>query len=167
ALLMDKRDFLFAYASIVLLLVLSASCRSTRLLEADQALVTKIEVTGVDQQLQAQAENYIPLHLRPNSRVNLFVYNLANGRRGRYRTENIRNVGEPPHLLDSALVDFSTQQISRFLQSKGYFNAQVSNQIVKRGKRASIRFHAEPGVPFTVRRVGVDIADPALATLYR
>src|SRR5690606_29173693 len=73
---------------------------------------------------------------------------------------------EPPHILDSALVDFSTQQINRYLRSKGYFNASVSNDIVTKGKRAHVRFHAIPGQPFTLRNVAVDIADPELARLY-
>ena len=163
---MVKRDCLFAYASILLLLVLSVSCRSTRLLEEGQLLVTKTEISGIDPSLEEQANAYIPVDLRPNSRINLFIYNLANARKGRYRTENIRNVGEPPHILDSALVDFSTQQISRYLQSKGYFNASVDGRIVTRGKRAHVFFRAVPGEPFMLRNVSVDISDTGLAKVY-
>ncbi|MFB2117916.1 BamA/TamA family outer membrane protein [Parapedobacter sp. 2B3] len=150
----------------MLLLVLFASCRSTRLLEADQALVTKVEIDGIDSRFAEEAQAYIPPAIRPNSHINLFIYNLANARKGQYRTTNIRNVGEPPHILDSALVDFSTQQISRYLASKGYFNAAVNQKIVRRGKRAHLYFHVAPGEPFTLRGVGVDIADTALARLY-
>src|SRR5690606_2694739 len=156
----------FTYASIMLLLVLFASCRSTRLLEADQALVTKVEIDGIDPQFAEGASAYIPPALRPNSRINLFIYNLANARKGRYRTTNIRNVGEPPHILDSALVDFSTQQIARYLQSKGYFNATVDQAIVRHGRRAHLYFHVVPGEPFTLRNVDVDIADTAFTRLY-
>ncbi len=163
---MIKRDCLFAYASIMLLLLLSASCRSTRLLDDGQALVTKTEITGVDPLLAEQAHAYIPGDIRPNSRINLFIYNLANARKGTYRTENIRNVGEPPHILDSVLVDFSTQQINRYLVSKGYFNARVSNDIVMKGKRAHVYFHAVPGEPFTLRNVSAEIPDSSLAQLY-
>src|SRR5690606_5320457 len=166
ALSIVKRDCLFTYASIMLLLLLFASCRSTRLLEADQALVTKVEIDGIDPQFAAGASAYIPPTLRPNSRINLFIYNLANGREGRYRTTGIRNVGEPPHILDSALVDFSTQQIARYLHSKGYFNATVDPAIVRHGKRAHLYFHVVPGEPFTLRNVEVDIADTALSRLY-
>ncbi len=150
----------------MLLLVLFASCRSTRLLEADQALVTKVEIDGIEPRFAEGASAYIPPALRPNSRINLFIYNLANARKGRYRTTDIRNVGEPPHILDSALVDFSTQQIARYLQSKGYFNAVVKQAIVRRGKRAHLYFHVVPGEPFTLRNVDVDIADTALTRLY-
>jgi len=164
---MVKRDCLFAYASIALLLLLSVSCRSTRLLNNGQALVTKTEITGVDPVLEEQAQAYIPADIRPNSRINLFIYNLANAKKGHYRTENIRNVGEPPHILDTALVDFSAQQINRFLRSKGYFNASVIPDMVTKGKRAHVFFRAMPGEPFTLRNVEIDIADPELADIYR
>lgn len=150
----------------MLLLVLFASCRSTRLLEADQALVTKVEIDGIDSRFAEEAQAYIPPALRPNSRINLFIYNLANASKGRYRTDNIRNVGEPPHILDSVLVDFSTQQIGRYLISKGYFNVEVSQEIVQRGQRAHVYFHVVPGEPYTLREVDVDIADTALNRLY-
>lgn len=163
---MVKRDGIFAYASIMLLLVLFSSCRSTRLLEDGQALVTKVEIRGIDPQFAEQANAYIPPDIRPNSRINLFIYNLANARNGHYRTQNIRNVGEPPHLLDSTLVDFSTQQISRYLLSKGYFNAEVSNEITLKKRRAHIYFDVVRGEPFTLRKVDVNIADPRLERLY-
>lgn len=163
---MVKRNCVFAYASIMLLLVLFSSCRSTRLLEDGQALVAKVEISGIDPQFAEQAKAYIPPDIRPNSRINLFIYNLANARKGRYRTQNIRNVGEPPHLLDSTLVDFSTQQISRYLISKGYFNTTVNHEITLKQRRAHIYFHVVPGEPFTLRKVDVDIADPQLEQLY-
>ncbi len=163
---MIKRNCPFTCASILLLSVLSVSCRSTRLLDEGQALVTKATIEGVDSRFEEQAEGYIPPDIKPNSRINLFIYNLANARRGRYRTENIRNVGEPPRVLDSALVDFAAQQIERYLASKGYFNAQVASEITLKGKRAHVHFRAIPGEPYTLRRVDVAIADTNLSRLY-
>lgn len=163
---MNKRRYRFANASILLLLVLSVSCRSTRLLQDDQHLVTKIAIDGIAPQFEEQARAYIPRDLRPNSRINLFIYNLANARRGRYRTEKIRNVGEPPHLLDSALVDFAAGQIHRYLFTKGFFNARVTSRIETRRRRARIYFEAEPGEPYTIRRIEADVADSGMAKLY-
>src|SRR5690606_40343248 len=98
---MIKRNSLFIYASIGLLLLLFASCRSTRLLEEGQALVTKVKIAGIDSQFEEQARAYISSEIRPNSPIDLFIYNIANAKNGRYRSENIRHVGEPPHLLDT------------------------------------------------------------------
>lgn len=159
-----KTQAVFTYASIALLLLITASCRSTRLLEADQVLVTKIGMDGIAPQYEEGAEAYIQRDIRPNSIINLFIYNLANAQGGRYRSERIRNVGEAPHLLDSVLVDLSAQQISRYMFSKGYFNAEVDSRINIRNKKAKITFEVDLGEPFRISEIDYRIADPAVET---
>ena len=142
-----KTQAVFTYASIAFLLLITASCRSTRLLEDDQVLVRRVALEGIAPEYEEGAEAYIQRDIRPNSIVNLIIYNLANAQNGRYRTDKIRNVGEAPRLLDSALVDLSAQQISRYLFSKGYFDAQVDSRVDIRNQKAKITFDADPGEP--------------------
>src|SRR5690606_11050104 len=63
-------------------------------------------------------------------------------------------------------IDFSTQQIGRYLMSKGYFNAEVNPEIVRRDQRAHVYFHVEPGEPYTLRNVDIDVADTVLGNRY-
>ncbi len=156
----------FLYASIGFLLLFSAGCRSTRFLEEGQALVTKTEINGLETHLEEEAQAYIPQNLRPNSRINLFLYHLVNTRNGQYKTQNIRRVGEAPHILDTALVDLSELQINRFLFNKGYLDAQVNDSIFYQGKRAHLSFNANPGSPYTIESVLLEIKDPTIAVLY-
>src|SRR5690606_16172238 len=116
------------------------SCRPARYLEEGQALVTDVDVTGVPPELKESATAYISNEIKPNSRLNLTIYNLFNTRGGRYKLENRRNVGEPPHVLDSSLVELSAQQINRYLQTKGYFSAFVIPQVHVKKKKAHIDF---------------------------
>src|SRR5690606_20712697 len=109
----------FYFTIIVLLPLFITSCRSVRLLNDDQVLVTKVKLEGIDNQYEEAASMYIQKEIRPNSTINLFIYNFANGKGGRYRTDKIRNVGEAPRLLDSSLVEISRNQIERFLETKG------------------------------------------------
>src|SRR5690606_16388920 len=139
-LLMIKYPRFIGFASILLLTLFFASCRSSKYIDDDQALVTKVQISGVEPALKESAEMYISNQIRPNSRVNLFIYNTFNTKKGRYKTKNIRNVGEPPHLLDSAMVDLSANQIKRFLFTKGYFNAKVDPEIRVVKKKGSHRF---------------------------
>lgn len=157
-----KTQAVFTYASIAFLLLITASCRSTRLLEPDQVLVRRVVVEGIAPAYEEGAEAYIQRDIRPNSIINLFIYNLANAQGGRYRTDKIRNVGEPPRLLDSALVDLSAQQISRYLFAKGYFDAEVDTRIDIRNRKAKITFDASPGKPFHVKDVTYQVADPVV-----
>src|SRR5690606_3715545 len=118
------RRFLF-FTSIGLLLVIFASCRSAKYLENGQSLVTDVDMQGIPPELKEQAHQYVSNEIRPNSALNLSIYNLFNTKAGRYKKEKIRQVGEEPHILDSSLVELSSTQIGRFLQTKGYFNAEV------------------------------------------
>lgn len=143
-----------------------SSCRSVRLLNDDQALVTKVKLKGIDKKYKEQASEYIQKEIRPNSPINLFIYNLANNHNGRYRTQNIRNVGEPPSILDSSLVEISTVQIEKYLKNKGFLNAKVNSHIEIRKKKAKLTFEAEPGSPFIVRKLDYQVDDPAVEALY-
>ena len=143
------------------------SCRSVRLLENEQTLVTKVKIKGIDKKYEENAFEYIQKEIRPNSTINLFIYNFANGKNGHYRNDKIRNVGEAPRLLDSSLVEISRNQIERFLMSKGYFNAEVKDSISIKKQKASVTFNVTQGNPFYIRNFVHQIADPAVDSLYK
>lgn len=156
----------FVYASIGFLLLIFSACRSARFLEEDQSLVVRTEIEGLSSTLKEEAEDYIPAGVRPNSRVNLFLYHLVNTSSGKYKSQNIRKIGEAPHILDSALVDLAALQVNRFLFNKGFLDAQVNNQITYKGRKAAVLFQVDTGRPYTIDRILLDIPDPSVATLY-
>ncbi|HMR20360.1 MAG TPA: BamA/TamA family outer membrane protein, partial [Sphingobacterium sp.] len=80
--------------------------------------------------------------------------------------ENIRQVGEAPRLLDTSLVDLSNTQIQRFLQTKGYFKAEVSPSMETRRKKTKITFQAEIGSPYIIHRIEYDLEDKNIGKIY-
>lgn len=156
----------YAYASIGFLLLFLAGCRSPRFLEEGQALVVRTQIEGLPTDLEEEAVDHIQPSVRPNSRLNLFLYNMVNVQNGRYNTRRIRKIGEAPHILDSSLVELSALQINRYLYNKGYFQARVSPEIQYRGKRASVLFRVNEGKPYHLNSVATNIADPSVAALY-
>src|SRR5690606_21503973 len=120
------------------------------------------KLVGIDKQLKEQASEYVQKEIRPNSPINIFIYNFANAQNGQYRTQKIRNVGEPPSILDSSLVDISSTQIQKFLRNKGYLNAKVNSKISIHKKKAEIIFNIEEGAPFIIRKTDYSIEDPAI-----
>lgn len=162
----DKISFFFFFTSIGLLLLIFASCRSAKYLESDQSLVTKIDLEGVPAELKEQTYQYIANEIRPNSALNLTVYNIINTKKGRYKKENIRQVGEAPRLLDSSLVDLSNTQIRRFLQTKGYFKAEVSPLIETKRKKSKITFQADIGDPYIINHIAYDLEDKNIGKIY-
>lgn len=157
----------FSFASILLLIIILSGCSASRFLNDDQALVTKVRIDSVDKEFAESALAYVQNDVRPNSRINLALYNTFNTKKGKYRTDRIRNIGEAPHILDSSLVEISRNQIEKFLATKGYFNAQVKSDIEIKNKKASIVFTANEGPLFKIRNITYEIPDSAVADLYK
>ncbi len=143
-----------------------AGCSATRYLNEDQALVKKVRLKGVDKDLKEDALMYVQQDIRPNSRVNLALYNFLNTSNGRYRTGRVRNIGEAPHLLDSSLVDISSREIGKFLAYKGFFNARVKSEVKVKNKKAYITFIADEGQSFSIRNFTYMIQDTAVRRVY-
>ena len=121
---------------------------------------------GVPNQLKEQAYQYIANEIRPNSPLNLTVYNIVNTKNGRYKTEKIRQVGEPPRILDSSLLDLSNTQIQRFLQTKGYFQAKVAPEVETVRKKSKITFRADVGAAYKIRNISYDYEDRHIGRVY-
>ena len=155
------------FTSILLLIILIlGSCNASRYLAEDQALVKKVELTGVDKQFKETALTFVQSDIRTNSRLNLALYNTFNTKNGKYRTDKIKAIGQAPHLLDSSLVEISRVQIEKFLATKGYFNAKVKSEIEVKDKHAIIKFIANQGPEFKIRKIEYQIADSAVLAIY-
>src|SRR5690625_4935520 len=166
SIIMNKIIKHFCFTSIAFLLFISMSCRSAKYLEKDQALVVNNEIKGIPGDLKEEAQNYISNEVRPNSRMNLFIYNLFNTKRGKYKTEKIRNVGEPPNIVDTSLVELSGQHIEGFLVNKGFFDAKVLPDIKVRKKKATIHYNVQSGPSYNLGEIQHTIKDSALEKIY-
>lgn len=150
----------------MLLALILNGCSPTRFLAKDEALVKKVKIEGIDQKYQEQIYSYVQKDIRPNSWFKLALYNLVNTKNGRYRTDRIKNIGEAPHILDSTLVEISRTQIEKYLKTKGFFNADVTDSIAVKDKKAYITFLAERGPMFRVRNFTYDIPDTAVKRIF-
>ncbi len=152
--------------SILLLIIIFSSCRTPRYLPDAQALVTRVNLKGIDKRFSEQALLYVQKDVRPNSRLNLLLYNTFNTKGGRYRTDRIKDIGEAPHILDSSLVEISRIQIEKFFKNKGYFRAHVKSDILIKNKKAKITFTADQGPEFKIRNIQYIIPDSVVSKLY-
>ena len=143
-----------------------AGCNASRYLPEDQVLVKKVKLEGVDNQFLETALTFVQSDIRPNSRQNLALYNIFNTRKGKYRTDRIKAIGEAPHVLDSSLMEISRVQIEKFLASKGYFNAKVKSDLKIKKQNAEIIFTAEIGSEYKIKKISFAIEDSTVYALY-
>ncbi len=153
---------------LLFILVFLAGCSSTKYIEDNQSIVTKVKIENVDEKFDEQAYNYVQKDIRPTEGIgiNAKIYNLFNTKDGKYKTSNIKPLGTPPPILDSALVEISRNQIEKFLKSKGFFNANVESKIEIEKKRAKLTFVTNPGPAFFINKITYDIPDTAIKSNY-
>jgi len=144
----------------ILLLILVSGCSITRGIKKDQSIVHKITIKGVDKEFKLAAPTYVDKEQQPNNWINLQLYYL-------FSNHGKKDIGEPPAILDSDLVEFSRSQIERFLQSKGYLKAKVADSISIKKQKAELIFTAAEGPLFHIRKIQDSIADPKVRALYR
>ena len=126
-----------------------------------------MKLDSVDKEFTETALTFVQNDIRPNSRLNLALYNLFNTKKGKYRTDRVRAIGEAPHILDSALVEISRVQIEKFLATKGFFTAKVKSDIQVKNKKATITFTADQGPAFKISTISYEIPDSAVSVLYQ
>ncbi len=81
--------------------------------------------------------------------------------------ENIRDIGEPPVILDSSLIEQTRYQLSKYLYIKGYFNNEVKDTIIlhKKSQKATIQYILKPKQVFTIKKLTYQVDDIKLLPL--
>ena len=154
-----KKTFHYYYRFLLLGLItlINSSC-VTRYLTQQQAIVRKIDYVGFKPGWSTRAENFVVSSQKPNSFIDLQLYWLLN-KKGR------KNIGQPPAILDSNLIEVSRIEIKRFLQSKGYLDAEVASNIQIKKQKAKITFTAKQNVPYHIATISYQVADSTLLRL--
>ncbi|WP_316793929.1 BamA/TamA family outer membrane protein [Pedobacter frigoris] len=155
-------------AILLFIIVFVTGCSSTKYIEDYQSIVKHVDIDSIDKAFEEEAYNYIQKDIRPTSTIgiNVLIYNVFNTKNGKYKTSDIKPLGTPPPILDSALVEISRTQIEKFLNSKGYFKAKVKSDIKVKNQRADLHFKVDPGPVFSVNKIKYEIADPKVKDLY-
>jgi outer membrane protein insertion porin family len=145
---------------VILLVFLLAGCGLTRRLKPNESLVRKITIKGVDKEFSEAAPAYVDKEQQPNNWINLNLYYT-------FSKNGKNDVGEPPSILDSSLVEYSRLQIEKFLRNKGYLKARVTDSIIIKKKKAELVFTAVEGPMFRIRKLEDSIPDKAVEALFR
>ena len=81
---------------------------------------------------------------------------------------SLKEIGEPPAVLDTVLTKNSLERLSAYYIGKGYFNNKTSFTIdtLKRKQRAAVNYHIELGMPFLLDTVYHEIKSKAIDSLF-
>lgn len=116
--------------------------------------------------MKEQAFQYVQNDIRKNAWFDLWLYNLFNTKHGKYTTKKPKNIGQPPHILDSSLVDISRTEIEKWMKSKGYFHAKVKSATKVQNQKASITFNIDSAERFRFGKMSYSIPDKGVKDLF-
>lgn len=96
------------------------------------------------------------------------VYRLGESFLVKGLSEWLKEIGEPPAILDTVLTEKSLERLSAYYSSKGYFNNSTSYTLdsLKRKQRIAVNYNIELGKPFMLDTVYHDISSKAIDSLY-
>ena len=153
--------------SFLVACLLACSCNPTRTLVSGEFLIKK-NIVSIDNEQINKDELSSYIKQKPNRkflglfRLRLALYNMATKGKRVSKTDTflIHTIGEPPVILDTFLTEKSLKQIKLYLNSKGYFNSDVSKEIdTFKRKKAIVRYIVHAAQPYKINIINFNIED--------
>ncbi|MCC8143594.1 MAG: BamA/TamA family outer membrane protein [Tannerellaceae bacterium] len=159
---------LLRFIYFIFTLLLLAACNSTKYVGEGEYLLARVRIESDENNYK---DNDLKSYIRqqPNFKVfglakwQLFVYNWSGPDENKWVNKQLRRMGEAPVILDTMLVEQSTQELERFFINKGYINAEVTATIdtVSR-KKAVVTYQVVANEPYRIRNYSMNIDDPRI-----
>lgn len=148
-------------------------CSLTRFVPEGEMLLTRVKLNHNARDI-SRAELISHLRQQPNMRIlgiwrlNLGIYNLSGRDETRGINRWLRQTGEPPVILDPALVDMSALRMKLSMNHKGYYQAEVSDSIIiLSDKKAKVVYNINAGPRFLLNELDFQIEDRNLVSLVK
>jgi len=147
------------------------SCSSTKYVGDGQYLLDKVVIRSDNPEVKS-SEMKPYLQQQPNFKVfgifkwPLYLYNLSGRNDKSWINRQLRNMGEPPVILDYNLATQSEMQLQRYLSNRGFINAEISMETdTARRKKAMLTFGIKTNEPYRIYNYNVDIQDNTIDSI--
>ncbi len=163
-----KGNRLLCLISFVLGMV---SCSSTKFIGEGEYLLDNVKIVS---DTKAYKPNDLKPYLRqqPNFKVfglmkwQLYLYGWSGRDENKWINKRLRSMGEPPVVLDTALVEQSVNELQRFFVNKGYLNAQVNASVdTSKYKKAVVTYQITSHEPYRIFDYSMHLADPKIDSI--
>lgn len=155
---------------LIVLCALFASCSSSKFLDEDESVLSKVKITTDSKQVKAsQMESYI--RQRPNSKwfslfkVPLGTYCLSGTDTTKKVNRLLRKMGEAPVVYDSTLAELSCASLRTAMQNMGYMHADASFTTTKKKRKTKVEYTLRPSAPFYIRKMTYDVDDDHIKSM--
>jgi outer membrane protein assembly factor BamA len=95
-------------------------------------------------------------------KFHLWVYSLSNNKD---KEDWLKRIGEPPVIYDEGLKNKSVSQLQQYMHNKGYYNAEVDDTTLFKGKKAYVNYTIKSGTPYRIKDIKYTIKDNSLTKM--
>ena len=151
-----RRLVCMAAVVVMLILVMALSgCSSSKYLEPDEYLLSKVSVSSDSKDFNVSA--YMPyVRQKANSKwfslfkVPMATYCLSGRDTTKWINRVLRNMGEAPVAYDSLLSAATSADISNAMRGMGYMDSSVRCEKTVRGRKVRLNYVLHPSEPYYV-----------------
>ena len=160
-------------AIVALLSIVCSACSVTRHLGEGEYLVQDVDIkidrhTPKADRIQAETfEQYV--RQTPNkhflgTNFYVWVYNKANPAKDNWWNKMKRRIGEEPVLLDMSLTQKSAQNLKTYMDSRGYYDSEVTFAVdtTRKRNRAYVTYSVTQGEPYYIESLSYEFRDEGL-----
>ena len=149
-------------------------CNPARRLPEGSYLLNKNKYKVVDkQEINLNEIAAITTHV-PNKRIfdiyrfNLRTYVLFDTKKEhKFNRWMKKHIGEAPVILDTVAVNNTIKQVKLYLFNHGYFNAEVTKEIVIKRKKANVIYLIKANEPYRIKQLTRSISDDNISKLFQ
>ncbi|MBO7234933.1 MAG: BamA/TamA family outer membrane protein [Paludibacteraceae bacterium] len=152
---------LFIYITFLLFIGLTA-CQTTKYVPEGKYLLDKVAIkSDVKNIPKSEIKSY--LRQTPNAsilgfwKLQLDIYNLSKPDTTKWINRSLRKIGDAPEIYNPNLTSMSLYQIERFMNNKGYFDAQVSSDMQVKKRKAKLTYIVKGNSPYVLQDYHVDL----------
>ena len=151
-------------AIITLILLLSASCSSTKYVPDGSFLLDDVKI-HTDNKAVKPSELSLYVRQNPNAKwfsllkTQLYVYNWSGKDSTKWVNRLFRRMGDPPVIYSEAETERTSQEMTKAVQNLGYMAASVEPIRSVDKKKLKLIYKVTTGKPYKVRSLRYDIPD--------
>ena len=137
------------------------SCSPTKYVGKDEYLLDRVKVKVDDYKLN-RSDLKRNIRQKPNTRIlgvarfHLGLYNLSGRNEKKKFNQWLRRIGDAPVIYDPFMTQRSASQIELYLHNKGFYDAQVTDTVFYKKKKALVEYYVKVGPVTRIQEVKFD-----------
>lgn len=145
------------------------SCSNTKFLADNELLLTKSKVVcdtkGINND---ELRSLVKQEANPNFlfffRFYTTIYNtFSKGKGTKFKKWMINNIGTAPVIYDEILAQKTQDQLSQYMQNKGYFLAKVEKIEKRKAKKIKVFYKIKSHKPYYIKNINYSIPDSTIS----